>query len=356
MQVRRRAELPAAQHRRALRVEAHVRQPLEQAAQRDRLLLARERVARAEVPAEAERARAAGARGRRSKRSGSSQRCSSRFAEAITSATGSPAGIVAPPISTSVAWSSAAGCRWARSGAAPPRRPRGTSPAGSAATAAACSGSASSAASAEPAPCPGSCMPPSRITSRLGRISSRRADRRRGAPACSMCEIAESSGSRSSRSSSGASRARISAATPSPIACFAGIALVVRRALCEPGEPAAQRVAVDVAEPEHLPEAEHADRLEVLGHQLGRAAGREAVEQLVGDRLDQPVDVGVDDARAELRVDRRAQLLVHGAVAGEHRGAAERRARRASSASRRRTARGARPRARRRPSGSASRR
>ena len=55
VQVRRRPELPAAQHGRALGVEPHVGQPLEEQAQRDRLQLTRERVARAEVPAEAER-------------------------------------------------------------------------------------------------------------------------------------------------------------------------------------------------------------------------------------------------------------------------------------------------------------
>ena len=65
------------------------------------------------------------------------------------------------------------------------------------------------------------------------------------------------------------------------------VVLEVDRALREPVEPAAERVAVDVPEPEHATEPEHRDGLEVLAHQLCLAAILERVEKLGDERLDQ---------------------------------------------------------------------
>ena len=101
------------------------------------------------------------------------------------------------------------------------------------------------------------------------------------------------------------------------------VALEVGGAVGERREPAAQGVGVEVADPEHRAEAEHRDRLEVVAHQLDLAGRVELGEVRVDDRRHQRVDVGLDLVRAELRVDRLAQLAVRLAVAGEDRRAAE---------------------------------
>ncbi len=95
------------------------------------------------------------------------------------------------------------------------------------------------------------------------------------------------------------------------------VPLEVRGAVCELGEPAAQGVGVDIAETEHLPEREDADRLEVLGHQLRLAVIGDGGRRPLREGRDEVRDVLVDRPWPELRVDGRTQIAVHWAVAGQ---------------------------------------
>ena len=92
------------------------------------------------------------------------------------------------------------------------------------------------------------------------------------------------------------------------------IVLEVDRTLGEPVEPAAERVSLDVPEPEHATEAEHRDGLEVLAHQLGVAATLEAVEQLRDERLDELRRRRLYDSRAKRGIEHPAQALLPLAV------------------------------------------
>ena len=78
-----------------------------------------------------------------------------------------------------------------------------------------------------------------------------------------------------------------------------GVVLEVDRALRKAVEPAPQRVAVEMAEAEHAAEAANRDRLEVLGHQLGRVAPLEPASSSSTSGSIKPGGARLDDARAE---------------------------------------------------------
>ena len=101
-------------------------------------------------------------------------------------------------------------------------------------------------------------------------------------------------------------------AHPDPI--LGGVALEVRRADRHLGEPAPQRVVVDLGDAEHQRQAAHADRLEVLGHQVGVATPLDPPEVLVDKGRDQRDGVLLDLAGPQRRVERLAQPLLARAV------------------------------------------
>ena len=84
------------------------------------------------------------------------------------------------------------------------------------------------------------------------------------------------------------------------------------------------RAADQVRHAQHRAQAQHGQRLQVVGHQLGLVTAGQPVQELGGDRPDQGVDVGVDVSGPVLRVERAAQLVVALPVNGEDGRRAER--------------------------------
>ena len=72
-------------------------------------------------------------------------------------------------------------------------------------------------------------------------------------------------------------------------------------------------------------EAEHADRLEVVGEEVGLpiAASKERGKSLLGDRGDEIVDIGRDDPRLVALIEAATQLKVPLAVHRHEGGTAE---------------------------------
>lgn len=95
-----------------------------------------------------------------------------------------------------------------------------------------------------------------------------------------------------------------------------GVVLEVRGALAEAVESVLEPIGIHVAEAEDLGERHHADRLEVLPHQLGSTlrAAQQSTQIPLDDRLDEVVDVLGHTARSEARVERSPELLVLGTV------------------------------------------
>ena len=208
-------------------------------------------------------------------------------------------------------------CRWVDTQRRPSSTATGSRPAGSSRTALSWSGSANRPASVEPPPWPGSCMPPSRITFSVGITNSRARQVPSDIPLCSRWEMVESSPVASSRSNTGPSTVSISREHVTPISARPGLPSKLITPWCSRQNQSRSRSAPRCATQEHGAQAQHGDRFEVAGHQLGLVPAGEPIGRLFGDRAHQVVDVAVDVLRTVLGVEAAPQFQMGRAVDGQ---------------------------------------